>query len=174
MNRLETPRLFLRPLASEDAEALFRITGDPEIMQYWTSGPDRSLADVARRLRVNQAHIQKHGFGDWAAEIKSAPGLIGFCGLQYQCVSGRDRVGIGYALHKTFWNQGYAVEAARCVIDHAFLMLRLDEVIATVSVDNRASLKLLKKCGFTFEHETIYDGVPRLIYYRTTKHKDLV
>lgn len=40
-DHLETPRLALRRMAPTDANALWRITGDPEVMRYWHPGRTR-------------------------------------------------------------------------------------------------------------------------------------
>lgn len=137
-------------------------------MRYWTTGPDKTQAATRERLHLNQLHIKEYGFGDWAVILKEGRQFIGFCGLQHQHLSGRSRVGIGYAYHKLFWRQGYGTEAGLCVTDYAFSKLGLEEVIATVDVQNKQSRGLLEKCGFTFDHEAMYDGFPRLIY-RTTR-----
>lgn len=172
MTLLETLRLTLRPLTLDDQESLFEITGDPDVMRHWTTGPDLTLVDVEKRLLRAQQHLAIHGFSDWAVIDKARGRFIGFCGLQHQSLSGRERVGIGYALHKAVWKQGYGTEAALHVMHHAFHALQLDEVIATVAEDNAPSLKILQKCGFVFDHQAIYDGMPRLIY-RAVEKKEI-
>ena len=46
-DRLQTERLTLRRLAEHDAAALFRTTGDPDVMRYWAPGPDATVAAAA-------------------------------------------------------------------------------------------------------------------------------
>lgn len=172
MTLLETPRLILRRLQSDDRQALFPITGDAQVMQHWTTGHDRTLADVEKRLTRAHEHATRYGFGDWAMIEKSRGELIGFCGLQHQVLDGTNRVGIGYALNKSQWGQGLGTEAAKRVMHEAFYVLKLPEVIATVATENTESLKVLQKCGFLFDHHAIYDGMPRLIY-RAVAPKEL-
>ncbi len=47
-----------------------------------------------------------------------------------------------------YWGQGYATEAARAVIDHAFDDARIDALVAGARVANPASRRVLEKCGF--------------------------
>ena len=55
---------------------------------------------------------------------------------------------IGYWLGVAFWGQGYATEAARALIDHAFGDLGYDRLAGGARVSNPASRRVLEKCGF--------------------------
>ena len=46
------------------------------------------------------------------------------------------------------WGKGYATEAVRALIDHAFTDLDLLALQSCVRVTNRASRRVLEKCGF--------------------------
>ncbi|MBM3507679.1 MAG: GNAT family N-acetyltransferase [Alphaproteobacteria bacterium] len=56
---------------------------------------------------------------------------------------------VGYWFGRPHWNQGYATEALRAFLDHAFTTLRPEHIVARVFPDNTASITVLKKCGFT-------------------------
>ena len=53
---LQTPRLLLRPLRAEDAQGLFDIFSDAEVMRYWSTPPwptiDEAHAMIARDLKA--------------------------------------------------------------------------------------------------------------------------
>src|SRR5262249_32782872 len=55
---------------------------------------------------------------------------------------------LGYWLGQAFWRKGYATEAVRALIDHAFGDLEHDELHATARVPNPASRHVLEKGGF--------------------------
>lgn len=55
---------------------------------------------------------------------------------------------IGWRLRRTCWDRGYATEAARPVLHHAFHTLGLPEVIADINPDNMASRRVAQKLGF--------------------------
>ena len=63
MTILETPRLTLRELTAEDAEALLRVLSDPEAMRYYPAPYDRAgVEPVPLPLPILSAN---RGFGDW-------------------------------------------------------------------------------------------------------------
>jgi RimJ/RimL family protein N-acetyltransferase len=70
--------------------------------------------------------------------------LIGVCGLDPR----QDGPEIGYWLGVDYWGQGYATEAARALIDHAFGELGHEALQAGARVSNPASRRVLEKCGF--------------------------
>ena len=47
-----------------------------------------------------------------------------------------------------YWGQGYATEAVRALIDHAFGELGHETLQAGARVSNPASRRVLEKCGF--------------------------
>jgi RimJ/RimL family protein N-acetyltransferase len=76
--------------------------------------------------------------------LRNGP-LIGACGLKQL---DRHPPELGYWLGIKHWGKGYATEAARAVIDHAFDELDNEAVHAAARVTNPASRRVLEKCGF--------------------------
>ena len=58
---------------------------------------------------------------------------------------------MGYVLGRVHWGQGLMVDAARVVVDAAFLDPALLRVWAVSDVDNRASARVLEKLGVVRE-----------------------
>ena len=56
MDRLETPRLLLRPFAPGDAALVHAVYSDPEVMRYVATGPMADLAVTERLLEDYDAH----------------------------------------------------------------------------------------------------------------------
>ena len=79
--------------------------------------------------------------------------VLGACG-----VGSRDgeQPEIGYWLGVAFWGRGYATEAARALIDHAFADLGYDLLLAGARVSNPASRRVLQKCGFQWASVGLY------------------
>jgi RimJ/RimL family protein N-acetyltransferase len=63
---------------------------------------------------------------------------------------------IGYWLGVPFWGKGYATEAARALIDHAFGELGYDVLVSGARVSNPASRRVLQKCGFEWTGVGLY------------------
>ncbi len=56
----------------------------------------------------------------------------------------------GYVLARDVWGHGYATEALQAMVDLSE-RLRLRRLYAPVHLDNRASARVLEKCGFTLD-----------------------
>src|SRR5690606_21454494 len=61
------------------------------------------------------------------------------------------RAEIGYALRASHWGRGYAQEALRMVLGHAFDTLGLRRIEADIDPRNAESCKLVERMGFVRE-----------------------
>jgi RimJ/RimL family protein N-acetyltransferase len=73
------------------------------------------------------------------------------------------RVEIGYHVREASRRRGYAAEAVRALLDWAFAHSEVREVIAETVADNRASMRLLKKLGFTRVESGSQPGLVRFV-----------
>ena len=53
---------------------------------------------------------------------------------------------------KDCWNQGYATEAAKAMIDFAYQEFDIHDFGANHAVANPASGRVMEKCGMYFDH----------------------
>jgi RimJ/RimL family protein N-acetyltransferase len=60
--RIETRRLVLRPFDPADVEAAFEWFGDPLVMRFTVTGPDKSIEQTRTRPTYFEKHQQTHGF----------------------------------------------------------------------------------------------------------------
>ncbi|MBA2248821.1 MAG: GNAT family N-acetyltransferase [Chitinophagaceae bacterium] len=74
--------------------------------------------------------------------------LIGCCGYKGQPKDGT--VEIGYEIHPEYRSRGYAVEAAKGLIENAFTFPEVSKVLAHTLAEKNASGSVLKKNGFTY------------------------
>ena len=58
---------------------------------------------------------------------------------------------IGYILKTTAWGKGYATEACKRILQFAFEVSPLEEIIAVIDPENVASRKVLEKSGLIHE-----------------------
>lgn len=157
-----SPRLLFRRMQLEDAWALYRTVGDPEVMQYYSSGPDLSLAIAQKRVAEAVSHWEKHGYGDWTLTAKADNQVIGYCGFLY-CPEFHSE-NLGYALQKSCWGQGLATEAVKAVIDFGQMELHLQDIFALVDPANAKSIRVLEKCGLVYRQEAVHNDRKRLMY----------
>jgi RimJ/RimL family protein N-acetyltransferase len=138
---LETERLVLRAPRLEDAKAVAQLANDRRIAENTTRIPHPySLVDAEKFIAsVNRAD------DEIAFLITHEKIVLGAVGIH---VPEREPPEIGYWLGVQFWGHGYATEAVRAVIDHAFADLGYEALGAGARVTNPASRRVLEKCGF--------------------------
>jgi RimJ/RimL family protein N-acetyltransferase len=146
---LDTERLTLRAPRREDAKAIVTLANDLRIAENLLRLPHPyGLADAERFIAGANA-----GEGETEFLITRGTTVLGACG-----VGSRDgeQPEIGYWLGVAFWGRGYATEAARALIDHAFADLGYDPLLAGARVSNPASRRVLQKCGFQWTSVGLY------------------
>jgi RimJ/RimL family protein N-acetyltransferase len=153
---LETDRLILRQFVMDDVQDFFRLVSDPDVTRHTGDGV-KSLDEARKGLegRVLRDY-QVHGYGRWAAVDKTTGRVIGFAGLKY--LDDVSEVDLGYRFFKEHWGKGLATEASRAVLAYGLGELRLRRIIGIAEVENRASIRVLEKVGFTFERFTNHLG----------------
>lgn len=142
---LESARLRFRESTPDDAEHMFALNSDPEVVQYTGDGPFASIED-ARSFLENYVNVfRRFQRGRWLLELKSTGEVIGWCGLKFH--EDNSETDVGYRLFKKYWGNGYATEAAKAAIAYGFDTLQLNRIVAHARKENIASLKVLEKCG---------------------------
>jgi RimJ/RimL family protein N-acetyltransferase len=149
-NALQTARLVLRPPQIEDAAAIASLVNDIRIAQNTTRIPyPYALSDAHAWLRVVN---NKEGEASYLVTLGSGT-IIGVCGVERHDEA---RPELGYWIGTQYWGQGYATEAARAVIDHAFSEIGCEELHSGARVNNPASRRVLEKCGFQWTSVGLY------------------
>jgi len=125
-----------------DAKAVAALANDRRIAE--------STARIPHPYRLPDAE-------SWIAGVNAQPGeqtflitladgtVIGGCGLDLREGPNPE---IGYWLGVRHWKKGYATEAVRALIDHAFEDLEHKALQSSVRVTNPNSRRVLEKCGF--------------------------
>jgi RimJ/RimL family protein N-acetyltransferase len=147
---LETPRLRLRTIETDDVPALYAVFSDPRVMRYWSSAPMQEIAEAAALQADIAAMMRDDTLYQWGVEPLDASGLIGTVTL-YRIDAAHRRGEIGFALGSAHWGRGYASEALGAVVAHAFDERGLHRLEADVDPRNAASLGVLGKLGFVRE-----------------------
>jgi ribosomal-protein-alanine N-acetyltransferase len=147
---LETDRLHLRPLAPRDAEALFAIMSDAEAMRFWDWSPFRELETVREVVASQLASMQAGEACYWAACLRGTGHAIGTCDLS-DIDRHHGRAEVGFAFHRSYWGNGYALEAMTAITDYAFSGMALARLGARLHAGNHASRRLLERLGFSYE-----------------------
>lgn len=147
---LETKHLRLRPLRMQDAKDIFSYASDPEVARYVLWEPHQSLGDTRAYIRYVRSLYHRGLPSSWAVEELSSSRVIGTIGFMWYSESWQS-VELGYSFSRDCWNQGYATEALRVVLDSAFASLPLNRAEAQHDIRNPASGRVMEKCGMRKE-----------------------
>jgi RimJ/RimL family protein N-acetyltransferase len=143
--RLETERLYLRQFRESDLEAYAEMCADVEVMRYVGAGQQLSRLESWRSMAMILGHWQLRGFGLWAVEEKSSGEIIGRVGCWQP--EGWIDFEVGWALRRTYWGKGYAIEAAQASVQYAFEHLNRTHVISLIDPENRRSIRVAEQLG---------------------------
>lgn len=158
---LETKRLILRNLKETDAEDIFIMRSDPEVMRYIPRPIAVTSADALALIQLVHEFIAKEEKINWAIESKESGqviGMIGFVNLKRE----HFRAEIGYSLMRSWHRKGVMTEALLRVLQHGFEGFNLHSIEAITDAENVASGKLLESVGFRkeayFKEDFLFNG----------------
>lgn len=147
---IHTDRLVLRPLKPEDAQALFAIFSDQEVMRYWNTAPWASLDDAQRFIQTSSEAMDAQESMTLGIAQKTTGALIGKCML-FNYEPGSKRAEIGFGIGRPHWGHGFVAEAGRALLAYGFDTLGLRRVEAEIDPKNVSSGKTLERLGFVQE-----------------------
>ncbi len=160
--QLETQRLILRAFCEKDSDAYAEMCADPEVMRYIGNGRPLSRAEAWRSMATILGHWQLRGYGMWAVEERQSSVMIGRIGCWQP--EGWPGFEIGWTLRRAYWGFGYATEAAKATMAHAFNELQQSHVISLIRPENAASRRVAQKLGEKLEGTTEIFGSEAVIY----------
>lgn len=138
-----TERLILRPVTPADADDLYGLEQDPEVMRYLNGGaptPRHPGPDDARLFRQPRGHEDDV----WAAHDRATGRFQGWFALG----PSHDGVShLGYRLHRHAWGQGLGYEGAAALVDYGFRTLGLTAIHADTMAVNLGSRRIMEKLG---------------------------
>ncbi|MEO6969297.1 MAG: GNAT family N-acetyltransferase [Chthoniobacterales bacterium] len=131
-------------------ERQFEISVASGVREFLT-GPEVSESFLARLREAVSADPWRDGFGVVQLANQRLIGLCSFGGPP----DAEGGVEISYGVAPEFEGQGYATEAARLLMAHAFASGRVRRVWAHTLPEDNASTRILEKCGFKYCGESI-------------------
>jgi len=147
---IEAERLILRPVEPGDYRAVFEYAGDPEAAKYASWDAHKTIRESKVLVDFIRKRYAQNRPSNWAVVLKENKRMIGTCGFLSDFPANK-RAEIGFALSRTFWNRGYATEAAKKTIEFGFNDLKLNRIEAFCDEQNRASARVLEKIGMKQE-----------------------
>jgi len=140
----------LRMIGPDDAEDLFAIFGNHEVMRYWSRPALEDLQAARDLAREIQHCFDSRSLFQWGLVRPENDRVIGTCTLSNLDVQNR-RAELGYALTRSEWGQGVMSRVLPVLMGFGFETLDLHRIEADVDPRNPASFRLLERLGFKKE-----------------------
>lgn len=150
MNSLSSPLphfdafgLFLRPFRSGDEDDWLDYLGNQDVLNL-TGWHVSSVAELIALMQFDR-QVGPIRFALARKTDDRLVGTIGFLDLE------NGQAEIAYDLVPELWNKGIVSSAVACLCQWGIEVLALHNIKACARVGNRASARVLEKCGFRLE-----------------------
>jgi RimJ/RimL family protein N-acetyltransferase len=152
---VRTRRLHLRPPRDSDADRLYSLFNNWEVMRWlssppWPYRPEHARFFISERQKPNPDFI--------TAAIVLDDELIGVIDAIIKPASTIQRergYAVGYWIGQPYWGRGYLSEAARGFITHVFATIPDRAIFSGAFADNLASLRIQERLGFARDSEAM-------------------
>ncbi|WP_109507487.1 GNAT family N-acetyltransferase [Nocardioides speluncae] len=167
---IQTERLLIRPWRDEEAPRLYDMQSRVEVMRWLGDGSPNLMSSVDQavsRIAFYRLRSLLPPQEIWAVEVRDGSprdGTVAGTVLLQPLPNGAGECEIGWHLHPDSWGHGYATEAGRAVLEHAWAG-GLSEVHAVTHPDNEPSQRICHKLGLRDQGVTErWYGVPMRHY----------
>lgn len=156
----------LRQPTRADADAVFRMFTDPEILRYYNVDLMVSKEEAVSLIEARRRRFET-GYGiRWGIYRRDDGVYVGSCGYEVLHRAWRFAE-IGYELCREHWGNGYMTEALATIIRYGFTQMELHRVEAQIEPANENSKAVVRRLGFREE------GIARERGYWRGTHHDL-
>ncbi|MGN0388148.1 MAG: GNAT family N-acetyltransferase [Suilimivivens sp.] len=133
---IKTKRMIIQPMTDEEIEKLIETSDSEEMKKAYGEMLDGCKADPENRI----------WYAPWQMSLKSDPTYIGDLG--FKGPARENAVEIGYGILPEYEGKGYTTEAVQGMVQWAFGNEGVVFVEAETDPGNKASQRILEKCGF--------------------------
>ena len=148
---IETRRLKIYPATREQMEAFTAAETDAELRKAYTEMLEGCIKHPD----------QWEWYAMWMIELRDGTHIGDLC---FKGLGADGAVEIGYGILEEYRGKGYAAEAVEAAVNWAMKQPAVARVEAETEPDNRASQRVLEKCGF-LPSGTMGEEGPR--FYKT-------
>lgn len=139
---IQTPRLHLRALNEDDAEALEVLTNHTQITEIVHFLPTPFTVVDAKKLILGNADGQDRFIGVW---LHGCADMVAVIGTHLQ---DGNEIEVGYWVHPEQQRKGIAREAVTALIEKLSEIFPQRQIVAECRPENQPSWTLLEKIGF--------------------------
>ncbi|MDN3637650.1 GNAT family N-acetyltransferase [Simiduia curdlanivorans] len=157
-------RLSYSLMDADDAELLFELDQDPEVMKYINGGKPNSRETINRVMvpRMQSYRNPEKGWGLWKVCVTETDQFIGWVLVRpkgfFTDEPEWDNLELGWRFLRASWGKGYCTEAALQLANALSEQPSVKVLSALALPDNAGSISVMKKLG--------------MIYVKTDLHRD--
>lgn len=165
---IQTDRLYLRLFEKKDAETVKELCNNINIYKTTLYIPyPYTLNDALVWMENHKKNFDEDRLYEFAITDKDSGELLGAISLSnHQKFKNGE---IAYWIGEKYWGKGYGTEAAKAIIDFAFVEKKLHKVFARYFRSNPASGRIMEKIGMEQEgllkDHVIKDGKYEDLFY---------
>jgi [ribosomal protein S5]-alanine N-acetyltransferase len=154
MRSIDAGVLTLEPQTVAHAEQMFVVLSDPAIYEY-ENKPPQSLEWLRERFAKLESRCSSDGKEQWLNWVVRLPTseLVGYV---QATVRADGRAAIAYELSSAHWGRGLARKAVQAMLTELAENYCVHRVTAVLKRENRRSLRLLERLGFSPASATLH------------------
>ena len=152
---IEFDEFRLRKLTHNDANDIFEIFSNPEVVKYYDLSQFTSLDQSEKFIKMhNDRYVEKKSI-NWCIELLPEKKIIGNCRiyphmLDYQ---NSEKIELGYDLNYSYWLHGYMKSTLKEIIKFCFSFNEVKELYIGLIKENIQNIKLVEKLNFKYSKE---------------------
>jgi RimJ/RimL family protein N-acetyltransferase len=143
-------------MTEKDADLLFQLDQDPEVMRYITGGTMTTGEEIRDTYvpRMQSYTQVENGWGLWKITVTGSDKFIGWILIRpvefFTDSPENNNLEVGWRLMRSAWGKGYATEAAKAVMPAIEWNGNCDRFTALAVEDHQASINVMKKLGMRY------------------------
>jgi len=150
MEKLETKRLLLRRLTTDDSERIEELAGDYDVAKSTLNIPHPYPKGSAIQFIESMLSAEKNNkIVMFAITEKESQLLIGLININLSEPYKRGE--LAYWVGKQYWGKGYGTEAAKALLEYGFNQINLNKIFAASFTSNTGSWRIMEKVGLKYE-----------------------
>jgi RimJ/RimL family protein N-acetyltransferase len=162
----KSQRLKYALIQDDEAELLYELERDPEVMHFINGGEAATIEEVIKNSipRLKAYRNPEKGWGLWKVVLHSSDEYLGWVLIRpenyfNQHSTDENNLEIGWRFKKSSWGHGYATEAAQAIMEAISQQTEVNQFHAIADKANAASIKIMTKLGMRFKKEYLNQDV---------------
>lgn len=164
-------------MGTDDAQLLFELDQDVEVMRYINGGKKTTMQEVHDVFipRMAKYTNPNKGWGLWKITLMEENEFIGWVLVRpmnfFNDNTEWDNLELGWRFKRAFWGCGYATEAANQIVQALITTRNIKKLSAIAMPDNSASINIMQKLGMKYVKTALHQdplGDEEVVYYEMT------